>query len=379
MDLKAALAEPFIPSSNLLQTHRFNVDTPEFVPTQPRSIIPPRPYSSSASPQQSPSKSSKSSGKPKLPILKLKEGLQLLGNGKETVSVTVRKVSIDSPKLPLSNDLEKKPKYVPVKYWNQRYRIFSKFDEGIQLDEESWYSVTHEAIARHIAGVCKGAKVAMDGFAGAGGNVIQFAEFCKTVAVDLDSHRLEMLRNNAKVYGVEGNIKCVTGDFLECAEGEGPVDLIFMSPPWGGPDYVKSKKYDIFSSITPDITKIMQVCNKATKNVILYLPRTANPSQVAQLFKYMPQVERKLEFQVYCFGHKVKTIGCFMGEMVRIDPKAVAELILSRMKLPCFLPQNLEEASVELGSSIQNLGINKAIDSLYKLKRRKKKNKKIYK
>ena len=34
-----------------------------------------------------------------------------------------------------------------------RYRLFSKFDEGIRLDAESWFSVTPERIAQHIAKV----------------------------------------------------------------------------------------------------------------------------------------------------------------------------------------------------------------------------------
>jgi hypothetical protein len=40
---------------------------------------------------------------------------------------------------------------VDDKYWAQRKRFFSKFDDGIQLDKESWYSITPEAIADHIA------------------------------------------------------------------------------------------------------------------------------------------------------------------------------------------------------------------------------------
>lgn len=28
------------------------------------------------------------------------------------------------------------------KYWDQRYRFFSRFDEGVSLDEESWFSVS---------------------------------------------------------------------------------------------------------------------------------------------------------------------------------------------------------------------------------------------
>ena len=40
---------------------------------------------------------------------------------------------------------------VADRYWAQRKRLFSKFDAGVQLDGESWYSVTPEAIANHIA------------------------------------------------------------------------------------------------------------------------------------------------------------------------------------------------------------------------------------
>lgn len=37
------------------------------------------------------------------------------------------------------------------KYWAQRRRLFSKYDDGILLDSEGWYSVTPEIIAKHVA------------------------------------------------------------------------------------------------------------------------------------------------------------------------------------------------------------------------------------
>ena len=37
------------------------------------------------------------------------------------------------------------------KYWHQRYRLFSKFDDGIVIDSaESWFSITPEKIAVHL-------------------------------------------------------------------------------------------------------------------------------------------------------------------------------------------------------------------------------------
>lgn len=61
------------------------------------------------------------------------------------------------------------------KYWFQRYLLFSRFDEGIKMDEEGWFSVTPQSIARHHAVRCGGG-IIVDGFTGVGGNAIQFAQ-----------------------------------------------------------------------------------------------------------------------------------------------------------------------------------------------------------
>ncbi|VDN13007.1 unnamed protein product [Dibothriocephalus latus] len=64
-----------------------------------------------------------------------------------------------------------------TKWWKRRYDLFERFDDGIELDRESWYSVTPEAIARHQAKTCA-CNLIIDGFAGVGGNSIQFAQTC---------------------------------------------------------------------------------------------------------------------------------------------------------------------------------------------------------
>ena len=73
------------------------------------------------------------------------------------------------------------PYSLSKKYWHQRYRLFSKYDDGIMIDsEESWYSVTPEKIAQHLAERCRG-DIIVDGFCGVGGNSIQFAKTCMQV------------------------------------------------------------------------------------------------------------------------------------------------------------------------------------------------------
>ena len=43
-----------------------------------------------------------------------------------------------------------------AKYWMQRYSLFSRFDEGVQLDTEGWWSVTPEVRRRRAGHVQAG-------------------------------------------------------------------------------------------------------------------------------------------------------------------------------------------------------------------------------
>ena len=89
------------------------------------------------------------------------------------------------------------------KYWDQRYRLFTRYDYGIQLDDESWFSVTPEAIAVDVATKCRSLLkrfsvspgVVLDCFCGVGGNAIAIARQQMTViAIDIDYTKLGMLK-----------------------------------------------------------------------------------------------------------------------------------------------------------------------------------------
>uniref|UniRef100_A0A5B6YY02 Trimethylguanosine synthase n=1 Tax=Davidia involucrata TaxID=16924 RepID=A0A5B6YY02_DAVIN len=103
------------------------------------------------------------------------------------------------------------------KYWIQRYDLFSRYDEGIKMDEEGWFSATPEEIAVSHAERSGGGLV-IDCFTGVGGNAIQFANMCfHVVAIDIDSKKVELAYNNAKIYGVENYIDFIVGDFFQLA------------------------------------------------------------------------------------------------------------------------------------------------------------------
>ena len=65
------------------------------------------------------------------------------------------------------------------------------------MDRESWFSVTPEKIAKHLAERCR-CELLVDGFCGVGGNAIQFAFTCeRVIAIDIDPVKITMARHNA--------------------------------------------------------------------------------------------------------------------------------------------------------------------------------------
>jgi len=50
------------------------------------------------------------------------------------------------------------------------------------------------------------------------------------------------------VYGVEDRIEFIQGDFLKIAPTL-TADVVFLSPPWGGPDYLTADVFDLETMI----------------------------------------------------------------------------------------------------------------------------------
>ncbi|BFZ64964.1 hypothetical protein YB2330_006125 [Saitoella coloradoensis] len=201
-----------------------------------------------------------------------------------------------------------------LKYWHQRYRYFSRFDEGIWMDDDGWFSVTPENIAWQIAEHTKQtyhARVIVDAFCGVGGNTIQFAQTCdKVIAIDNDPARLACAKHNAEIYGVQDKIEFIEGDFLTLAEqGRIEADTVFMSMPWGGISYSEAPVFDICTMEPYNAPDLMQAANKVSRNVILYLPRTSSPEQIASLAKSDEPVEMHY---LYTSG-KAKALTAYFG------------------------------------------------------------------
>ncbi|CCM00594.1 uncharacterized protein FIBRA_02630 [Fibroporia radiculosa] len=202
------------------------------------------------------------------------------------------------------------------KYYSQRERYFSRYSSGCLLDEEGWYSVTPERVANQIAERCR-CDVVLDAFCGVGGNAIAFAKTCeRVIALDTSPVRLALARHNAALYGVADRIEFILADFISFAQNlaESPafqdplrsrkVDVIFLSPPWGGPSYLTDRQnqevgatqhaddsaqsaseYSL-ASIRPIHGKMLfKLARRLTRNVAYYLPRNVSLEEVAALLE----------------------------------------------------------------------------------------------
>lgn len=82
------------------------------------------------------------------------------------------------------------------------------------------------------------------------------------VAIDIDPAKIELARHNAAVYGVEDRIEFIVGDFFKVA-GDLKADVVFLSPPWGGPKYLNAEVFDLFSMMDIDTYPFIE--KKGTK------------------------------------------------------------------------------------------------------------------
>lgn len=71
------------------------------------------------------------------------------------------------------------------------------------------------------------------------------------IAVDIDPVRLALARHNAAVYGVSERIDFIQADFLQVAPRL-RADVVFLSPPWGGPEYLSADVFNIETMMSPD-------------------------------------------------------------------------------------------------------------------------------
>ena len=98
------------------------------------------------------------------------------------------------------------------------------------------------------------------------------------IAIDIDPVKIEYAKRNAKIYGVEDRIEFVVGDFFKVADTL-TADAVFLSPPWGGPQYTEHQSFDL-EKMEVNGFRIFEAAKTISGNVAYFLPRNACVEQV---------------------------------------------------------------------------------------------------
>lgn len=99
--------------------------------------------------------------------------------------------------------------------------------------------------------------------------------------MDIDPKKIEMAKHNATVYGVADRIEFIVGDYLQlCVSLK--ADVVFLSPPWGGPQYLKNETYDLENNLIPvAASELLTKTRQISDNIAIFLPRNSNTCQVS--------------------------------------------------------------------------------------------------
>ncbi|KAI9671592.1 MAG: Trimethylguanosine synthase [Trizodia sp. TS-e1964] len=218
------------------------------------------------------------------------------------------------------------PKF--LKYWQQRYELFSRYDQGIWMSPEAWFSVTPEPVAKLIAKELaerseSNKSIIVDCFSGVGGNAIAFAlsgRWKKVIAIERDVDVLHCAMNNARIYGAN-NIFWICGDVFEYmpkifTQKEISQDVVFFaSPPWGGPEYMKKPVFDLQSMYPYSLFDILTALPVGTTGVALYLPRNSD-------YRQLVEKGNRCDITHYCMHRASKAIVVYYGDLCYLNKKS---------------------------------------------------------
>jgi predicted RNA methylase len=148
----------------------------------------------------------------------------------------------------------------------------------LKLDDEALYSVTDQytadRISRDIQKRLPDIQTITDATACVGGNTFSFSKFFKQVhAIELDYTRYQYLLHNMDVLEVN-NVTCYHGDLM--MESQKMVnEIIFIDPPWGGPEYKIKDNIDLYLSDV-ELSEVCDHIKHSTKYIALKVPVNFN-------------------------------------------------------------------------------------------------------
>jgi trimethylguanosine synthase len=90
-------------------------------------------------------------------------------------------------------------------------------------------------------------------------------------------------------------------------------NIVYLSPPWGGPSYGTIDLFDLEKNIELNGYKVFEAAKKITSNIVYFLPRNVNVEQVVSLMDDKSPLELEQNF----LNNRLKTITAYFGDLAK--------------------------------------------------------------
>lgn len=162
------------------------------------------------------------------------------------------------------------------------------------------------------------------------------------IALDVSPVRLALARHNAVIYGVADRIEFILADYISFAHayisrpaGKRPIDVVFLSPPWGGPDYLLQGNHDTGERSDASLERhpefslanmkpihgadLFHLTRNITRNVAYFVPRNTSLDEISALLTNSAPLlsdqgsAEMVEVEEEWMGTKLKALTCYFG------------------------------------------------------------------
>lgn len=170
----------------------------------------------------------------------------------------------------------------------------------LKLDEEALYSVTDQYTADKISKEIKkqfpDIHTITDMTSCIGGNTYSFSKYFENVhAIELDKLKYDYLSYNLTILDAN-NVKLHYGDSLSIVPTL-QQDILFIDPPWGGPNYKDKKHIDLYLSDI-ELSEVCRVLIPHSKYIALKVPTNFDLDKFTERTKtFMVQVYKNTELR----------------------------------------------------------------------------------
>lgn len=153
------------------------------------------------------------------------------------------------------------------------------------------------------------------------------------IALDTSPTRLALARHNAALHGLSSRIEFVLADFRSFAARilnatlspsassslARKIDVVFLSPPWGGPEYLSGPEYHLVRTQPEPASELFRLARLLTPNVAFYVPRNTVLADITALLPGGAGADglEQVEVEEEWMGNKLKALTCYYGGLAQ--------------------------------------------------------------